>query len=124
MRLWLNFKDLFSFQPSSFTSAPPLLTEIYKELMFEGSSSAGKAQLDNIKFDNSMRIGISLIALMVSFALWAGKVIPAIGPVVVTFLIYVTVQIVFALALTRWNRYRVINFGLCSVDLVALSWGV
>src|SRR5437868_1056689 len=112
MRLWLNFRDLFSFQPPSFSAAPPLLTEIYKELMFEGTSSASKAQLDNIKFDNSMRIGISLIALFVSLALWSGKVIPSIGPVVETFLAYVVIQIIFALTLTRWTRYRAINFCL------------
>lgn len=124
MRPWLNLKDLFSFSPPSFDNLPTLLTEIYKDVLFDTSSSANKAQLENIKFDNSMRIAISLMALITSLMLWAGGIIPSIIPVVATFCAYAGLQIGGAWLLTITRRYRAINFGLCSVDLIALSMGV
>src|SRR5437660_629035 len=122
MRLWLNFKDLFSFQPPSLSSPEPLLSEIYRELMFEGSSSDEKAQLDNIRFDNTMRIGISLLALFVSCVLWMGRMIPSLGSVVFAFVCFAVAQISLAIFLTRSPHFRAINFSLCSVDLLILSW--
>src|SRR5439155_22621313 len=80
--------------------------------------------IENIRFDNSMRIAISLLALAGSFVLWVGNVIPSIGPVVLIFFGYAALQILGGWSLTQWTRYREINFAVCTVDIVALSLGV
>lgn len=124
MKLWLNFKDLFTFQPPSHEPAPPLLTELYRDFAHQGLASEKKAHIENIKFDNSMRIGISLFAMAASIVLWAGRVIPTVGPVVMIFFSYAALQILGGVALTKTDKYRMVNFYICTVDIVALSLAV
>ncbi len=124
MKLWLNLKDIFAFRPPSQNDSAPLLTEIYKEFRFEENGAFNKNEIQNIRFDNSMRIAISLLALAAAFVLWVGKAIPLIGPVFLIFSCYAVLQIFGSWCLTRWSHYRKINYAVCTVDIVALSLGV
>ncbi len=124
MKPWLNLKDIFSFQPPAHDDSPSLLSEIYREFHFQADGSIDKNQIQNIRFDNSMRIVISLMALATAFFLWIGKLIPSIGPIILIFSTYSALQILGGWSLARFRHYREINYAICTVDIVALSLGV
>ncbi len=123
MRLWLSLKDIFSFD--TFSSSPPeLLFGIYPSGTLKDPPPAEQVGLENIRFDNTIRILISIMTLAICVALWVGKVINHIAPILYVFTGYTVLELGIICFLLKSSHYRSGNLALCTVDMLGISLGI
>lgn len=134
-----SLKDIFSFRaplgfwwgiltPFTETDLEKMLEEDKSESLSEGPLKTAAQPLDErwqkIRFDNTIRMWISTLTYILCLGLWLGGVIPSAWPVTALFILYGSLQFSCTWFFMGRSFSRIIDFVLCTTDLVIMSVAV
>lgn len=135
IKKWPRFSDFFSFYPPADQHGaysigtlndedqdPDATREEDSSELFESELSAqNKENWQKIRFDNSIRLLISIPTYLSCFALWMGNVIPSIIPMTVVFSGFAVIQLAVTWFFMNNLYARKFDYLMCGFDLVAMS---
>jgi putative methionine-R-sulfoxide reductase with GAF domain len=124
MKLWLNLRDIFNFNDSSRNTWASPLSHSYKDSLIQRGTNSDSVAIQNIRFDNAIRLWISCITFAACVFMWVGHVIPFLWPIFYLLVSYGAIEITATLLLAKGRFVRPINYLLCGMDLVAMSIAV
>ncbi len=132
---WPRFSDIFAFQPPSNESGRSSFESINDENIDSDESSpeqnsnlfdsplasATKEMWNKIRFDNTIRLLISIPTYVACFAMWWGGSIASILPMTVVFTIFGSIQFCVTWFFMNNRFARKLDFLMSSFDIISMS---
>ncbi len=124
---WPRLKDIFAFQPP--VDAASLLPADDDDFPSESEisdtpSDANEVRWQKIRFDNTIRLWVSIPTYLICAALWAGGAMADMIPMTVVFSAYVALELVSLTIFLNTKFTRAADYLLSGLDLVAMSFSI
>ena len=124
---WPRLRDIFAYQPP--VDAASLLPTDADDFPSESEisdspSDPNEVRWHKVRFDNTIRLWVSIPTYLICAALWAGGAMADMAPMTVVFSTYVILQFIAMTIFfnTRFSRFA--DYLLSGLDLVAMSFAI
>jgi GAF domain-containing protein len=124
---WPGIRDIFAFKPPA--DAGAFLPVEDDDLSAsadasDGTRNEGEARWQKVRFDNTIRLWVSIPTYLICIALWAGGAMAELFPMSIVFGLYVVVQFIAATIFMNTRLSRGGDLFLSGLDLAAMSFSI
>ena len=123
---WPKLRDIFAFRLPVGTAAIQSADDDFATGVDSADSPSDPEQVrwQKIRFDNTIRLWVSIPTYLVCIVLWAGGAMSDLIPITAVFSVYIALEFVVLTTFFNLKSTRPAEFLLSGLDLIAMSFSI